>query len=159
MTPDAEHAGDPPRQGARIDTGLTEDVLDPAAAFAAVSDPSCGGVAVFLGVVRDHHAGEAVTGLTYEAWLEEAPGALRRVAEEVAEEFGDVRAVYAWHRLGALDVGEPSVVVAASAPHRAEAFAASRRVIDRLKAEVPIWKHEHLAEGDSRWPGVDTPTR
>lgn len=147
---------DPPRTGVRIDTGITAEPLDVGAAHEQVSDPSCGGVAVFVGVVRDHHEGDAVTGLTYEAWEDEAPVALRRVAREVAEVHTGVRAVYAWHRTGALAVGESSVVVATSAPHRAEALAACRDVIDRLKAEVPIWKQEHLEDGDSRWPGIDT---
>lgn len=140
-----------------MDTGITADELGVVAAVAAVSDPSCGGVGLFLGVVRDQHEGRAVTGLTYEAWEEQAPGALRRVAEEVVREHADVRAVYAWHRIGELTVGETSVVVAASAPHRAEAFAACRNLIDRLKAEVPIWKQEHLVDGSARWPGIDVP--
>lgn len=148
--------GDPPRADVRIDTGITAEPLDPGAAHRVVADPSCGGVAVFVGVVRDHHEGASVTGLTYEAWEDEAPAALRRVAREVAEEHTGVRAVYAWHRTGSLAVGEPSVVVAASAPHRAEALAACRELIDRLKAEVPIWKQEHLDGGGSRWPGIDT---
>lgn len=148
---------DPPRRGVRLDTGLTSEPLDPAGAYAAVAHPECGGVALFVGVVRDHHEGDAVTGLTYEAWAEEAPRALRQVAGEVAEAQIGVRAVYAWHRTGDLAIGEPSVVVAVAAPHRAEALTACREVIDRLKAEVPIWKHEHLAGGTSRWPGLDAP--
>lgn len=147
---------DPPRRGLRIDTGLTAAPLDPAAALAAVADPACGGIGLFVGVVRDHHEGQAVTGLTYEAWEREAAKGLRAVAESVGEEFADVRAVYAWHRTGPLAVGDASVVVAASAPHRAEAIAATGRAIDRLKADVPIWKHEHLADGTDRWPGIDT---
>lgn len=147
---------DPPRDGVRIDTGLTDAPLDPSAALAAVADPSCGGIGLFVGVVRDHHAGEAVSGLSYEAWHDAATAALDDVAASVADQFPDVRAVYAWHRTGALGIGEPSVVVAASAPHRAEAIAATHHLIDRLKADVPIWKHEHLADGTDRWPGIDT---
>lgn len=149
--------GDPPRGEVRIDTGMTDRALDLTAAYTAVADATCGGIALFLGVVRDHHEGVDVAGLSYEAWEEEAPAALRRVAEEVAADHEAVRALYAWHRTGELDIGEPSVAVAASAPHRAEAFAACRDLIDRLKADVPIWKQEHLADGDHRWPGVDTP--
>ena len=156
MTTGDRSTTDPSRADVRIDTAITDDPLDAAAAYPAVADPSCGGVAVFVGVVRDHHEGESVQGLTYEVWEEQAQAALRRVAVEVAEVHRAVRAVYARHRTGALGVGEPSVVVAASAPHRGEAFAACRELIDRLKAEVPIWKQEHLADGDSRWPGIDT---
>lgn len=149
--------GDPPRTSVRIDTGITDRPIDPEAAVAAVTDPECGGIGLFLGVVRNHHLGDPVTGLTYEAWTEQAEQELRACAEAVAERHPGVRAVHARHRLGALEVGEVSVVVAASAPHRAEAIAAAAALIEDLKARVPIWKHEHLASGDDRWPGMDTP--
>lgn len=135
---------------------LTEQPLDVDDAARWVADPSCGGIGLFAGVVRDHHEGEAVTGLTYEAWAEEAEPALRRVAEDVAAAHPAVRALTARHRIGALEIGEVSVVVAASAPHRAQALAATQALIDRVKAEVPIWKREHLAAGRDRWPGLDT---
>lgn len=150
------HELDPPRGEVRITTGLTEAPLDVATAVADVSHPQAGGIGVFLGVVRDHHGGEAVAGLAYEAWSERAEQELRRLAEEVAETFPGVRAVHAVHRLGSLAIGEPSVVVAVSAPHRDEALDATRVLIDRLKDEVPIWKREELADGTTRWPGTDT---
>lgn len=147
---------DPPRGEVRITTGLTTDPLDAASAVADVAHREAGGIGLFLGVVRDHHEGAAVEGLAYEAWEERAAAELRRLAEEVAEAFPGVRAVHARHRLGALDIGEPSVVVAVSAPHRDEALDATRALIDRLKDEVPIWKHESLRDGSTRWPGTDT---
>lgn len=130
--------------------------LDPAQVLASVADPSCGGIGLFVGVVRDHHEGDPVTGLTYEAWAEEAEPAMRRVAEQVAAAHPGVRALTAHHRTGPLEIGDASVVVAASAPHRDQAIAATHDLIDRLKAEAPIWKREHLAAGDDRWPGLDT---
>lgn len=144
---------DPPRGEPRISVQLTTEPLGLDAALAAVRHPEAGGVGLFAGVVRDHHGGAPVTGLTYEAWEQRAAEAMRDVGEEVAWAFPGVRALHIAHRLGPLKVGEVSVVVAASAPHRAEAFAASQHLIDRVKAAVPIWKQEHLADGTSWWPG------
>jgi molybdopterin synthase catalytic subunit len=150
-------AADPPRREVRVTTAITAEPLEPSAALAAVADSEAGGIGLFVGVVRDHHEGAAVSGLDYEAWEGRAEDELRRVADEVAATFPGVRAVHAVHRVGSLGIGDPSVVVAVSAPHRDEALEATRVLIDRLKDEVPIWKHEHLVDGSSRWPGTDTP--
>ncbi|MBW3561370.1 MAG: molybdenum cofactor biosynthesis protein MoaE [Actinobacteria bacterium] len=147
----------PPRADPRVTVVLDREALDIAAAAEAVSHPQCGGIGVFLGVVRDHHAGEAVDSLDYEAWEDRAVSEMRAVGEGVVERFPGVRAVHLAHRLGHLEIGEPSVIVAASAPHRAEALDACRALIDDLKASVPIWKHEHLADGTTRWPGSPGP--
>ncbi|HEX9693577.1 MAG TPA: molybdenum cofactor biosynthesis protein MoaE [Actinomycetota bacterium] len=121
---------------------------DEAAAFAA--DPTAGGTCLFLGTVRDHSATGAVTGLTYEAWEELAAKRLEEIGQEMLEKW-PVRKVALLHRTGDLRIGETSVVVACSAPHRAEAFDACRYGIERLKEDVPIWKKEHLSEGESHW--------
>jgi molybdopterin synthase catalytic subunit len=121
---------------------------DEAAAF--VADRTAGGTCLFLGTVRDHSATGAVTGLTYEAWEEMAAKRLEEIGEEMLEKW-PVRKVALLHRTGDLVIGEASVVVACSAPHRAEAFDACRYGIERLKEDVPIWKKEHLAEGESHW--------
>jgi len=147
---------DPPRGRLRVDVGLSHEPLDVLAALAAVRDPACGGYGVFVGSVRDHHEGEAVTGLAYEAWEQEAVPALERIAALVGERFVSVRAVHVRHRLGSLAVGEDAIVVATAAPHRAEATDAAAFLVDAVKAEVPIWKREHLADGEHRWPGLDT---
>jgi molybdopterin synthase catalytic subunit len=118
----------------------------------AVADLAAGGVTTFTGAVRAEADGRPVTGLRYEAHPD-AAATLRRIATEVAATPG-VRAVAATHRTGELTVGEVSVVVAASAGHRQEAFAAARTLIDRLKAEVPIWKQELFADGASHWVGT-----
>lgn len=144
---------DPPRADPRVTVVLNREPLDIAAATEAVSHPQCGGIGVFLGVVRDHHEGEAVDSLDYEAWEDRAVSEMRAVGEGVLERFPGVRAVHLAHRLGHLEIGEPSVIVAASAPHRAEALDACRALIDDLKASVPIWKYEHLGDGTTRWPG------
>ncbi|MBW3620762.1 MAG: molybdenum cofactor biosynthesis protein MoaE [Actinobacteria bacterium] len=134
---------------------LTDAPLDIAGAHDAVRHREAGGIGLFSGVVRDHHEGEAVVSLTYEAWADEARRSMRAVADAVVAAFPGVRCVYVGHRTGSLAVGEVSVVCAASAPHRDEALAAATALIDRVKASVPIWKHEFLADGRDRWPGSD----
>jgi molybdopterin synthase catalytic subunit len=121
---------------------------DEAAAF--VADPNAGGSCLFLGTVRDHSAAGAVKGLTYEAWEEMAAKRLEEIGGEILEKW-PVRKVALLHRTGELSIGEISVIVACSSPHRAEAFDACRYGIERLKEDVPIWKKEYLAEGESHW--------
>ena len=129
---------------------ITADPVGADEAVAFVADPAAGGTCVFLGTVRDHSDGGRVTGLTYEAWEEQAQHRLEGVAEEM---FGrwPLRRIAFLHRWGELAVGEVSVVVACSAPHRTEAFEACRHGIEQLKRDVPIWKKEHLATGSSSW--------
>lgn len=148
-------AGDPARREAHAEVLLTEDPLDVTAAVEAVGHPECGGIGVFAGAVRNHHAGEAVTGLEYEAWDEAAREAMARVADEVLAAHPSVRRVYVAHRSGRLTVGDLSVVTAASAPHRHQAIVAAQALIDGVKASAPIWKREELAAGGVRWPGSD----
>jgi molybdopterin synthase catalytic subunit len=115
-----------------------------------VADPAAGATCVFAGTVRNRSEAGDVSGLVYEAWDELAERRLREVAGEMRSTW-PVRKVALLHRTGALDVGETSVVVACSAPHRAEAFEACRHGIERLKQDVPIWKKEALATGDAHW--------
>ncbi|MEU7040424.1 molybdenum cofactor biosynthesis protein MoaE [Streptomyces varsoviensis] len=129
------------------DTPLSLDEV-----FAAVGDRAAGGTALFVGTVRDHDGGAEVAGLGYSAHPS-AEAELRRVAEKVAADF-PVRAMAAVHRVGDLSVGDLAVVVAVSCAHRAEAFAACRRLIDDLKHEVPIWKHQEFADGTEEWVGA-----
>lgn len=129
---------------------VTADPLDPAEAVASVADPAAGGTCVFLGTVRDHSDAGSVTGLTYEAWEELALARLEELGEELFATW-PLRRVSLWHRTGELSIGEISVIVACSAAHRAEAFEACRRGIERLKEDVPIWKREHLVAGESHW--------
>ena len=128
---------------------LREVALDPAEVLAAVDDPAAGGVNLFVGAVRDHDHGETVDHLDYTAH----PTALERlheVATGVAEEF-DVIALAAVHRTGRLEIGDIAVVVAVSAAHRGQAYDASRALIDRLKANLPVWKHQVFGDGREEW--------
>jgi molybdopterin synthase catalytic subunit len=114
---------------------VTDEPLDVAAASAAVRDPRAGAVVIFEGVTRE------VPELDYEAYAEMALERLRAIAREEAARHG-LCAAAVEHRVGTVPLGEPSVIVAASAPHRGEAFAGARALIDRVKAEAPIWKVE-----------------
>lgn len=131
---------------------IRESRLDVAELLAALDDVAAGGLTLFVGTVRDHDGGRAVDGLDYSAHPS-ARARLRQVCEEVAQEY-DVRAVAAVHRVGSLAVGDAAVVVATAADHRGEAFEASRALIDRLKATVPIWKHQRFADGTEEWVGT-----
>ena len=116
---------------------------------AAVRDPAAGGIALFVGTVRDHDQGSGVVSLSYSAHPS-AVAELRRVAEKVAAGYS-VRALAAVHRVGDLKVGDLAVVVAVACDHRGEAFEACRYLIDELKATVPIWKHQRFTGGASEW--------
>jgi molybdopterin synthase catalytic subunit len=132
-----------------VSSFLSDSPIDPAAVQRAVVSPSHGAVVTFLGTVRDHHAGRSVTGLEYSCYAEMAEQECRRIVDEAAEKFSarvDVR-----HRIGKLKVGDVAVVVASAAAHRDAAFESCRWVIDAVKARVPIWKHEHFADGTSAW--------
>lgn len=131
---------------------LRDTPLDVAEVLAAVQDPAAGGVVSFTGLVRDHDGGRGVTELEYEAH----PGAqeaMAAVAERIAGEL-PVHALAAVHRTGLLAVGDVAVIVAASASHRDQAFEAARRLIDDLKATVPIWKRQVFLDGEQEWVGT-----
>lgn len=128
---------------------LVPGTIDAAALEAAVADGAAGAICVFHGVTRNQHLGRAVTHLEYEAYPAMALPALRAIATEIAERWPGARVAMV-HRLGRVLVGEASVVIAVSTPHRAEAFAACRHAIDSLKTQVPIWKKEFWADG-SAW--------
>jgi molybdopterin synthase catalytic subunit len=134
----------------RVLIRLTAEPLRVEEAASFVSDPAAGGTCVFLGTVRDHSDAGDVTGLTYEAWNDLAERRLAELADELFERW-PLRRVALLHRTGELAIGEVSVIVACSAPHRAEAFEACRHGIERLKEDVPIWKKEGLASGDAHW--------
>ena len=119
--------------------------------LAAVSAPAVGGICLFVGTVRNVDHGKSVTKLDYTAHPS-VSDVLREVAGEVASTY-PVNALAAVHRVGELKVGDIAVVVAAAAPHRAEAFDACRRLIDEFKARVPIWKHQLFDDGDVEWVG------
>ncbi|NBE82295.1 molybdenum cofactor biosynthesis protein MoaE [Micromonospora rubida] len=128
---------------------VTEEPLDLAAHEAAVADRRAGAVVSFQGVVRDHDHGHVVTSLEYEGHPS-AVAVLREVAAEVAAD-PDVYAVAVSHRVGPLDIGDVALVVAVSTAHRAAAFAACARLVDEVKARLPIWKRQVFADGTEEW--------
>lgn len=129
---------------------LTEDAIDVAAVERLVAAEDCGAVLLFLGTVRNHHAGRPVARLTYSAYHAMAEANLRRIVDEL-EAAGDRLRVAIVHRLGDVPLAEPSVVIAVASPHREAAYDASRTALERLKKEVPIWKREHYADGEVTW--------
>jgi len=131
---------------------LRETALSVDEVLAAVADSAAGGTALFVGTVRDHDGGRSVTRLGYSAHPS-AESVLRDVAEKIISDY-PVVALAAVHRVGELAIGDPAVVVAVACPHRAEAFAACRRLIDDLKETVPIWKHQLFVDGSDEWVGA-----
>jgi molybdopterin synthase catalytic subunit len=125
---------------------LTADPLDARRLEAAIAHKGAGAICTFTGVVRDSSRGRSVTHLDYEAYAEMATAQMRKIGDEIAERWPEARLAMA-HRTGRLEIGEASVVVSVSCPHRAEAIAACKWGIDRLKESVPIWKKEHAADG------------
>ncbi len=130
---------------------LTDEPIDYQAVIDSVMRPSDGGLAFFAGVVRDHHEGKSVTEIYYDAYRPMAEKEMAAIVAEVGVKFPDVR-IAAVHRLGLLAVGDASIAIACASPHRAEAFAACREVIDRVKETVPIWKKER-GPGGEEWVG------
>jgi molybdopterin synthase catalytic subunit len=141
----------PPEEPANDWIALSKDVLPTAEAMDWATLPSCGGVVCFAGTVRDSSDGRpGVTALTYEAYEEQAVVKLAEVAAECRRRIPETVRLVLWHRTGRLELTEASVIVVASAPHRAQAFEAARYCIDTLKETVPIWKAEDW-DGGSDW--------
>ncbi len=132
-------------------TYLTDQPIDPQALVASVMRRSDGAYVLFEGVVRDHHEGKAVESIFYDAYRPMAEKEIESILREVQAQFPDV-ALAVLHRLGHLIVGDASIAIVASSPHRAESFAACRLVIDRIKETVPIWKKERGPDGEE-WVG------
>ena len=128
---------------------VTRDPLDLQALTREIAEGAAGdgAVAAFTGLVRDHNQGRKVRFLEYEAYDPLALHALGRIIDEASETWPGVR-VGMHHRVGRLEIGEASIIIVAASPHRANAFAACRYTIERVKQIVPIWKHEHFAGGD-----------
>jgi molybdopterin synthase catalytic subunit len=131
---------------------LVDAPIDPADLIAEVSASSNGAVLLFLGLVRETNEGRDVTGIEYSAYEAMAERELAAIAEECAANHG-VNHVVIVHRLGELALQEASVGIAVGHPHRAEAYEASRWIIEELKRRVPIWKREHYVDGTREWVG------
>jgi molybdopterin converting factor subunit 1 len=131
---------------------ISPEPLEVAAALRDVEGTDAGAVVSFVGTVRDNARGKNVVRLDYEAYPEMALKVFARIAEEAARKWAGVR-IAIHHRVGKLEPGALSVVIAAAAPHRAEAFEACRLAIEELKKDAPIWKREHYPDGSS-WVGL-----
>ncbi len=130
---------------------LTDSFIDAVALARTVMRPGDGASVVFEGAVRDHHEGKRVDSITYEAFRPMAEKEIEAVIRTVAAEVPGV-AIAVQHRLGLLHVGDISIAIVCTSPHRAEAFAACRMTIDRIKQTVPIWKKERGPDGEE-WVG------
>ncbi|HEY7470966.1 MAG TPA: molybdenum cofactor biosynthesis protein MoaE [Gemmatimonadota bacterium] len=129
---------------------ITEAPIDVEALRAALADPACGAVAAFVGLTRNSFRGKEVQYLEYEAYAPMAEREMGRIGTEIAGLWPAVAGVAIAHRVGRVEVGEASVAIAVSAPHRREALAACAHGIERLKATLPVWKKEVFADG-SEW--------
>ncbi|SFK62980.1 molybdopterin synthase catalytic subunit [Amycolatopsis sacchari] len=129
---------------------VTEQPLSVEAHAELVDDPAAGAVVTFGGVVRNHDGGKSVETLFYEGHPS-AGDVLARVVAEVSARRAGVRAVAVSHRLGALAIGDVALACAVAADHRAEAFATCAELVDEVKAQLPVWKHQHFADGTDEW--------
>jgi molybdopterin synthase catalytic subunit len=137
----------PERKQAR----LTTEVIEPSEVLASVADPGAGAVVLFLGTVRDNSEAGSVERIEYEAYEPMAEKRLAQAERDVRRRWPATTGVKIAHRVGNLAVGEVSVAVAVSSPHRAEAFEACRHAIETIKHDVPIWKREKLGDGSEVW--------
>ena len=133
---------------------IVRDHVDVAALEAAVADPAAGAMCTFVGTTRENNVGRKVLRLEYEVYEAMALSEIRKLADEAGRRW-EITRIAITHRIGVVEIGETSVAIAVSAPHRAEAFEACRFAIDRLKEIVPIWKKEHF-EGGEVWIGCQT---
>lgn len=134
-------------------TAVTGEPIDVAALVASIRRPECGGLVAFEGSTRSPSEGKHVERLEYEAWVDRATKQLDDLARQAADTYG-LGGVVAVHRTGVVPIGEPSVLVAASSPHRAQAFEAARWLIDTIKEQASIWKKEIFEDGEA-WVNVD----
>lgn len=141
---------------ALIHTAVVQSPIDPAQVLARVGAPEDGAAILFLGTVRNHAEGSVVDGITYEAYEQMAEPVLAEIAREAAGILGTDRVVVV-HRVGVLAVGEHSVAIAVSSPHRAQSYEASRYVIEEIKKRLPVWKKEHYTDGRDAWVEGEAP--
>ena len=116
----------------------------------SVKDKNAGATAIFFGTVRENHEIGKIIGMSYESYLEMAEDRMKRIEKIISRKW-NIRRVRMIHRIGELSVGDVSVAVAVSAPHRSEAFSACRYAVEKIKREVPIWKKERIVGGKEIW--------
>ena len=137
-------------------TAVSRDPIVASDVLARLSDREDGAVLLFLGIVRNHNEGRAVSGMEYEAYEEMADQVLAEITREAGALLGTDRLAVV-HRVGTLSIGEPSVAIAVSSPHRSTAYEASRYVIEEIKVRLPVWKREHYTDGERTWLPGHTP--
>lgn len=135
---------------------ITREPIDPEVVLHLVGNAEDGAVLLFLGTVRATNDGRVVAGMRYDSYGAMAEKVLDEIAAEAATRLGTDRLAVV-HRVGELAIGEVSVAIAASSPHRAEVFDAGRYVIEEIKKRLPVWKQEHYVEGGSEWLDGTTP--
>ena len=133
-----------------IRVGIASEPFDIQRLISGFASEEDGALLLFLGVVRNHNEGREVAGLEYEAYEEMGEAVLEEIAREAQEGCGSDR-ILVQHRVGILEVGGVSTVIAVATPHRAEAYEASRYIIEEIKKRLPVWKKENYVEGDSQW--------
>ncbi len=137
---------------AEIATGITDEPLDTGALIDSARRDTCGAVASFVGVVRNHDGGESVDAIEYSSH----PSS-QQILRDIVMEFKDrpgVHRIVAWHRVGHLEIGEDAMVIAVAAEHRAQAFRAVEGIVEDVKAKLPIWKKQELTDGTHNWSGL-----
>ena len=137
---------------AEIATGITDEPLDSGALIDSARRDTCGAVASFIGVVRNHDGGESVDAIEYSSH----PSS-QQILRDIVMEFKDrpgVHRIVAWYRVGRLEIGEDAMVVAVAAEHRAQAFRAVETIVEDVKAKLPIWKKQELTDGSHNWSGL-----
>ena len=137
---------------AEIATGITEEPLETGALIDSARRDTCGAVASFVGVVRNHDGGESVDAIEYSSH----PSS-QQILRDIVVEFRDrpgVHCIVAWHRVGHLEIDEDAMVVAVAAEHRAQAFRAVEAIVEDVKAKLPIWKKQELTDGSHNWSGL-----
>lgn len=143
-------------QVAEMHAWITTDPIGAETVLPLVASEQHGAALVFLGIVRDHNEGRAVNGVHYEAYHDMAERTLREIAAEAVARVQPAR-IAVVHRIGELAVGDVSLAIAVSTPHRAEAFDACRYAIEELKQRLTVWKQERYAAGDARWLAGEVP--
>jgi molybdopterin synthase catalytic subunit len=139
-----------------IHAAVTTAPIEPARLLERVGSAADGAAILFVGTVREQNDGRAVSGMRYDAYAAMAEAVLRQIAME-AGAFASSDRVAVEHRIGELGIGDVSVAIAVSSPHRADAFESARYVIEQIKQRLPVWKHEHYVDGDSQWLAGVTP--
>lgn len=135
---------------------ITTDPLDAASLLGEVTADEDGAALLFVGIVRSQNEGRRVASMRYDAYREMAQRELETILGEAAAESGTEH-IAAVHRIGELSVGEASIAIAVASPHRAEAYKASRYIIEQVKQRLPVWKQEHYASGEAEWLAGTSP--